>query len=71
MTCFASFINNNACVAAPTSVAADNSEFTSRGLEFLAQENQIGAADVLRKVSLEHLFRVGASLSDRPKATRE
>ena len=46
-------------------------EFTSRGLEFLAQENQIGAADVLRKVSLEHLFRVGASLSDRPKATRE
>ncbi len=46
-------------------------EFTSRGLEFLAQENQIGAADVLRKVSLERLFRVGASLSDRPKATRE
>ena len=46
-------------------------EFTSRGLEFLAQENQIGAADVLRKVSLDRLFRVGASLSDRPKATRE
>ena len=38
-------------------------EFTSLGLEFVARENKLGSADVLRRVTLERLFRVGASLS--------
>ena len=34
----------------------------SRGLEFVAAENRIAPSDALRRVSLEHLFRVGANL---------
>ncbi len=37
----------------------------SRGLEFVARENDLDASEVLRRVSLVRLFRVGASL-DRP-----
>jgi hypothetical protein len=38
-------------------------EVASDGLEYVAQENHMGAAEVLRRSSLERLFRVGASLA--------
>ncbi len=38
----------------------------SRGLEYLAGENRIELADALRRVPLEHLFRVGANLEADP-----
>ncbi len=34
----------------------------SSGLEFVAAENGLGMDEVLRRATLEHLFRVGASL---------
>ena len=40
-------------------------EVVSEGLEYVASRNGIGLADALRRVSLERLFRVGASLSGR------
>ncbi len=36
--------------------------FTSDGLEFVAQENELSLEETLRRVSLERLFRVGANL---------
>ncbi len=43
----------------------------SAGLEHLAVANGLGLTDVLRRVSLERLFRVGASLQGRkPQTTR-
>jgi hypothetical protein len=38
-------------------------EVASDGLEYIARENRMGAAEVLRHSSLERLFRVGASLT--------
>jgi hypothetical protein len=38
----------------------------SRGLEYVAKANQLGAADVLRRATLERLFRVGVSLEQTP-----
>ena len=40
----------------------------SRGLEHVAAENRVDAAAVLRRVTMERLFRVGASLD--PEAAR-
>lgn len=40
----------------------------SRGLEHTATRNRVDPADVLRRVPLEHLFRVGANLD--PEAAR-
>jgi hypothetical protein len=43
-------------------------DLTSEGLSFVATETGIDAADVLRRVSLERLFRVGANrLPDRAR----
>jgi hypothetical protein len=41
--------------------------FTSDGLEFVANENELSLEETLRRVSLERLFRVGANL-DRDAA---
>jgi len=44
-------------------VAIDKAaRFTSDGLEFVAQENELSLEETLRRVSLERLFRVGANL---------
>jgi hypothetical protein len=40
----------------------------SRGLEFVATENRLDAAEVVRRVSLDRLFQVGANLD--PEAAR-
>jgi hypothetical protein len=40
-------------------------EVVSAGLEHVAEQNGIGLTDTLRRVSLERLFRVGASLGGR------
>jgi hypothetical protein len=40
----------------------------SRGLEFVAAENRLDAAEVVRRVSLDRLFQVGANLD--PEAAR-
>ncbi len=37
----------------------------SQGLEFVATQNGVAITDVLRRTSLERLFRVGASLAGR------
>ena len=37
----------------------------TQGLEHLASENELGLTETLRRVSLERLFRVGASLGGR------
>ncbi|MDP6980776.1 MAG: DUF6178 family protein [Myxococcota bacterium] len=42
----------------------------SKGLEFIAEERAMKLADVVRRVSLERLFRVGANL-DRAAAEKE
>ncbi len=42
--------------------------WVSRGLEHVAAENGVDAAEVLRRASMERLFRVGASLD--PEAAR-
>ncbi len=42
--------------------------WVSRGLEHVAAENGVDAAEVLRRVTMERLFRVGASLD--PEAAR-
>lgn len=42
--------------------------FASVGLEYLAREHDLAPADVLRRVSIERLFRVGANLE--PGAAR-
>ena len=34
----------------------------SRGLEFITEANQLSAVEVLRRATLERLFRVGTSL---------
>ena len=44
---------------------------TSRGLEYLARENGLSAVEVLRRVEVERLFRVGANLAPEPRALRE
>ena len=44
---------------------------TSGGLEHVARENGLTAPDVLRRVSLERLFRVGASLESRSGSSRQ
>ena len=41
--------------------------FTSAGLEFVANENELSLEETLRRVSIERLFRVGANL-DRDAA---
>jgi len=44
-------------------VAIDKAaRFTSDGLEFVAQENELSLEETLRRVSIERLFRVGANL---------
>ena len=48
----------------PQAIAAA-AEVVSEGLEHVAQRNGIGLADALRRVPLERLFRVGASLGGR------
>jgi hypothetical protein len=42
---------------------------TSRGLEYLAVENGLQLPDVLRRVTLERLFRVGTSLDEAQPET--
>jgi hypothetical protein len=37
--------------------------FASDGLEFIANERKLDATDVIRRVNIEHLFRVGANLN--------
>ena len=37
--------------------------WVSRGIEHVATANAVGAAEVLRRLPLERLFRVGASLA--------
>jgi len=39
-------------------------EVTSRGLDYLSRQNAIDAAEVLRRVTFEHLFRVGYNLTE-------
>jgi hypothetical protein len=41
---------------------AKAARFASEGLAFLASEHGLGDAELLRRVSIEHLFRVGANL---------
>ena len=47
-------------------------EVTSRGLDYLSRENATDPPKVLRRVTFEHLFRVGHNLieseSDKPPA---
>jgi hypothetical protein len=45
-------------------------DLASAGLEFVAKEHGLGLADVVRRTSLERLFRVGANL-DRNTANRD
>jgi Family of unknown function (DUF6178) len=41
---------------------AKAARFASDGLAFLANEHGLGDVEVLRRASIEHLFRVGANL---------
>jgi len=45
-------------------------DLASKGLEYVAKEHGLGLADVVRRTSLERLFRVGANL-DRATADRD
>ena len=52
--------------AASTPAAIEKAaRWVSRGLEHVASANAVGAAEVLRKLPLERLFRVGASLDPK------
>jgi hypothetical protein len=45
--------------------------FASDGLGFIATERNLDATDVIRRVGIEHLFRVGANLNPDRARPRE